>query len=78
MLSNLVSEPFGSMSMDFLFSIWSEHVLLFDKYVLVLACEGSEMKAYMRKQANSKAVKKHMRNGGISSFSFHSSPRMVR
>lgn len=35
------------------------------------------MKAYIRKQANSKAVKKHMRNGGIASFNFHSSPRMV-
>ncbi|OWM67462.1 hypothetical protein CDL15_Pgr028325 [Punica granatum] len=43
----------------------------------VLACEGSEMKGYMRKQANSKAVKKHMRNGGIASFDFHSSPRMI-
>ena len=32
----------------------------------------------MRKQANSKAVRKHMRNGGMHSFNFHSSPRMVR
>lgn len=31
----------------------------------------------MRKQANSKAIKKHMRNGGTNSFQFHSSPRMV-
>lgn len=46
--------------------------------LLVLACEGSELKGYMRKQANSKAVRKHMRNGGMSSFKFHSSPRMVR
>ncbi|KAL0360059.1 UNVERIFIED_CONTAM: DEAD-box ATP-dependent RNA helicase FANCM [Sesamum radiatum] len=30
----------------------------------------------MRKQANSKAIKKHMRNGGLNSFNFHSSPRM--
>lgn len=36
------------------------------------------MKGYMRKQANSKAVKKHMRNGGMNSFNFHPSPRMVR
>ncbi|KAK4794259.1 hypothetical protein SAY86_012253 [Trapa natans] len=35
------------------------------------------MKAYMRKQANSKTIKKHMRNGGIASFNFHSSPRMI-
>ncbi|XP_011096497.1 uncharacterized protein LOC105175667 [Sesamum indicum] len=45
--------------------------------VVVLACEGSELKGYMRKQANSKAIKKHMRNGGLNSFNFHSSPRMV-
>lgn len=32
----------------------------------------------MRKQANGKAVRKHMRNGGMHSFNFHSSPRMVR
>jgi hypothetical protein len=46
--------------------------------LLVLACEGSELKGYMRKQANSKAVRKHMRNGGMNSFNFHPSPRMVR
>ncbi|CDP18879.1 unnamed protein product [Coffea canephora] len=45
--------------------------------LLVLACEGSELKGYMRKQANSKAIKKHMRNGGANSFQFHSSPRMI-
>ncbi|PON76983.1 DEAD/DEAH box RNA helicase family protein [Trema orientale] len=45
--------------------------------LLVLACEGSELKAYMRKQANSKTVGKHLRNGGINSFNFHPSPRMV-
>ncbi|XP_027150235.1 DEAD-box ATP-dependent RNA helicase FANCM [Coffea eugenioides] len=45
--------------------------------VVVLACEGSELKGYMRKQANSKAIKKHMRNGGANSFQFHSSPRMI-
>ncbi|CAL5333513.1 unnamed protein product [Camellia sinensis] len=42
-----------------------------------VACEGSELKGYMRKQANSKAIKKHMRNGGMNSFNFHSSPRMI-
>ncbi|KAJ4839280.1 hypothetical protein Tsubulata_011432 [Turnera subulata] len=44
---------------------------------LVLACEGSELKGYMRKQANSRAIRKHMHNGGISSFNFHASPRMI-
>lgn len=46
--------------------------------LLVLACEGPELKGYMRKQANSKTVGKHMRNGGRTSFCFHPSPRMVR
>ncbi|KAL6525255.1 hypothetical protein OROMI_030848 [Orobanche minor] len=45
--------------------------------VVVLACKGSELKGYMRKQAKGKAIKKHMRNGGMNSFSFHPSPRMV-
>ncbi|KAI9201492.1 hypothetical protein LWI28_024242 [Acer negundo] len=48
-----------------------------DGRVVVLACEGSELKGYMRKQASSKAINKHMRNGGMSSFNFHPSPRMV-
>ncbi|XP_068662265.1 DEAD-box ATP-dependent RNA helicase FANCM isoform X2 [Aristolochia californica] len=48
-----------------------------DGRVVVLACEGSEMKGYLRKQANSKAVRKHMHNGGTNSFNFHLSPRMV-
>ncbi|KAI3431890.1 uncharacterized protein J3R85_007757 [Psidium guajava] len=43
----------------------------------LLACEGSELKGYRRKQANSKSVSKHMRNGGIASFNFHLSPRMI-
>ncbi|KAH9692064.1 DEAD-box ATP-dependent RNA helicase FANCM [Citrus sinensis] len=43
----------------------------------VLACKGSELKGYMRKQATSKAIKKHMRNGGMNSFDFHPSPRMI-
>ncbi|KAL7118213.1 hypothetical protein ACP275_03G121300 [Erythranthe tilingii] len=45
--------------------------------VVVLACEGSEMKGYTRKLASSKTVTKHMRNGGMNSFNFHPSPRMV-
>ncbi|EXB22639.1 Fanconi anemia group M protein [Morus notabilis] len=45
--------------------------------LLVLTCEGPELKGYMRKQANSKTVGKHMRNGGRTSFHFHPSPRMV-
>ncbi|KAK0577324.1 hypothetical protein LWI29_031299 [Acer saccharum] len=48
-----------------------------DGRVVVLACEGSELKGYVRKQASSKAINKHMRNGGMSSFNFHPSPRMV-
>ncbi|KAL3646108.1 hypothetical protein CASFOL_011288 [Castilleja foliolosa] len=43
----------------------------------VLACEGSELKGYMNKQAKGKAIRKHMRNGGMNSFNFHDSPRMV-
>ncbi|XVF63306.1 hypothetical protein PTKIN_Ptkin09bG0077400 [Pterospermum kingtungense] len=31
----------------------------------------------MRKQANSRSINKHMQNGGINSFNFHSSPRMI-
>ncbi|GMJ11668.1 Fanconi anemia complementation group M [Hibiscus trionum] len=31
----------------------------------------------MRKQANSRSINKHMQNGGINSFSFHPSPRMI-
>lgn len=53
-------------------------MLYLDKVLLVLACEGSELKGYMRKQANGRTIRKHMRNGGINSFDFHSSPRMVR
>ncbi|KAK6940331.1 Helicase, C-terminal [Dillenia turbinata] len=45
--------------------------------VLVLACEGPELKGYTRKQASSKTIRKHMRNGGTNSFIFHTSPRMV-
>ncbi|XP_017981036.1 PREDICTED: uncharacterized protein LOC18592978 isoform X1 [Theobroma cacao] len=45
--------------------------------VVVLACQGSELKGYMRKQANSRSINKHMQNGGMNSFNFHSSPRMV-
>ncbi|KAG9444162.1 hypothetical protein H6P81_015502 [Aristolochia fimbriata] len=35
------------------------------------------LKGYLRKQANSNTVRKHMRNGGTHSFNFHLSPRMV-
>ncbi|WZY94193.1 hypothetical protein YC2023_066522 [Brassica napus] len=45
--------------------------------LLVLACEGSEKNSYMRKKANGQAIKKHMRNGGMNSFNFHPSPRMI-
>ncbi|CAN8285643.1 unnamed protein product [Cochlearia groenlandica] len=45
--------------------------------LLVLACEGSEKNSYMRKQASGRAITKHMRNGGTSSFNFHPSPRMI-
>ncbi|XP_065847940.1 DEAD-box ATP-dependent RNA helicase FANCM isoform X2 [Euphorbia lathyris] len=48
-----------------------------DGRVVVLACEGSELKGYLRKQANSRAIRKHMHNGGINSFTFHPSPRMI-
>ncbi|OVA08698.1 Helicase [Macleaya cordata] len=44
---------------------------------LVISCEGSELKGYLRKQANNKAVKKHMHNGGMNSFDFRTSPRMI-
>ncbi|GAB4844800.1 hypothetical protein Ancab_038187 [Ancistrocladus abbreviatus] len=48
-----------------------------DGRVVVLACQGTELKGYMRKQATGKVVRKHMRNGGMNSFTFHPSPRMV-
>ncbi|WOK97359.1 hypothetical protein Cni_G06067 [Canna indica] len=48
-----------------------------DGRVVVLASEGSELKGYLKKQATSKAIRKHMHNGGINSFNFHVSPRMV-
>ncbi|XP_061362869.1 DEAD-box ATP-dependent RNA helicase FANCM, partial [Gastrolobium bilobum] len=48
-----------------------------DGRVVVLACEGTELKGYLRKQAKSKTISKHMRNGGVNSFSFHPSPRMI-
>ncbi|KAL3641437.1 hypothetical protein CASFOL_016405 [Castilleja foliolosa] len=37
----------------------------------------SEIKGYMNKQAKGKAIRKHMRNGGMNSFNFHPSSRMV-
>ncbi|XP_027355173.1 DEAD-box ATP-dependent RNA helicase FANCM isoform X2 [Abrus precatorius] len=48
-----------------------------DGRVVVLACEGTELKGYLRKQTKSKTISKHMRNGGINSFDFHPSPRMI-
>ncbi|XP_027911774.1 DEAD-box ATP-dependent RNA helicase FANCM-like isoform X3 [Vigna unguiculata] len=48
-----------------------------DGRVVVFACEGTELKGYLRKQAKSKTINKHMRNGGLNSFSFHPSPRMI-
>nr|GMD66515.1 DEAD-box ATP-dependent RNA helicase FANCM isoform X1 [Ipomoea batatas] len=42
-----------------------------------IAEEGSELKGYLRKQANSKNLKKIMWNGGMNSFNFHPSPRMI-
>ncbi|CAL0329459.1 unnamed protein product [Lupinus luteus] len=47
------------------------------RLLLVLACEGAELKGYLQKQAKSKTISKHMRNGGINSFTFHPSPRMI-
>ncbi|EPS72072.1 hypothetical protein M569_02686, partial [Genlisea aurea] len=35
------------------------------------------LKGYVRKQASSKGLKKHLKRGGIDSFNFHPSPRMV-
>ncbi|XP_058189885.1 DEAD-box ATP-dependent RNA helicase FANCM isoform X2 [Rhododendron vialii] len=48
-----------------------------DGRVVVLAFQGTELKGYLRKQANNKSINKHMRNGGMNSFNFHSSPRMI-
>lgn len=42
-----------------------------------MACEGAELKGYLKKKAKGKTISKHMRNGGINSFVFHPSPRMV-
>ncbi|XP_057538948.1 DEAD-box ATP-dependent RNA helicase FANCM isoform X2 [Amaranthus tricolor] len=48
-----------------------------DGRVVVLACEGTELKGYKRKQATGKTVRKHLQNGGMNVFNFHCSPRMV-
>ncbi|XP_059280507.1 DEAD-box ATP-dependent RNA helicase FANCM isoform X1 [Lycium ferocissimum] len=45
--------------------------------VVVLAYEGRELKGYLQKQTSGKTIIKDMRNGGMNSFSFHSSPRMI-
>lgn len=43
----------------------------------MLASEGTELQGYLAKQAKSKALGQHMHNGGVQSFNFHASPRMV-
>lgn len=43
----------------------------------MLASEGAEVQGYLKKQAKNKALGKHMQHGGVNSFSFHPSPRMV-
>uniref|UniRef100_A0A7N0TMJ9 Uncharacterized protein n=1 Tax=Kalanchoe fedtschenkoi TaxID=63787 RepID=A0A7N0TMJ9_KALFE len=48
-----------------------------DGRLLVLACEGSEVKGYKQKLGTCISMKKHLHNGGITSFNFHPSPRMV-
>ncbi|CAH9109218.1 unnamed protein product [Cuscuta europaea] len=45
--------------------------------VVVLACEGPELKGFLRKQATNKVLGKLMANGGTNTFRFHSSPRMI-
>ncbi|KAI3862231.1 hypothetical protein MKX03_024610, partial [Papaver bracteatum] len=65
-----------SMSSEVYF-ICAYSAMFLDKRLLVLACKGSELKGYHKKQANNKALKKHMNNGGMNSFDFHASPRMI-
>ncbi|KAH7281773.1 hypothetical protein KP509_36G062700 [Ceratopteris richardii] len=48
-----------------------------DGRVIVLASEGAEHQGYLKKQAKTKVLGKHMHHGGIHCFNFHSSPRMV-
>ncbi|KAL4183271.1 hypothetical protein AMTRI_Chr11g97350 [Amborella trichopoda] len=38
---------------------------------------GSELNGYLKKQDSNRKVGKHMHNGGLNSFNFHMSPRMV-
>ncbi|CAH9136790.1 unnamed protein product [Cuscuta epithymum] len=45
--------------------------------VVVLACEGPELKGFLRKQATNKVLGKLMANGGTNTFRFHPSPRMI-
>nr|CAD1842023.1 unnamed protein product [Ananas comosus var. bracteatus] len=45
--------------------------------VIVATSIGSELKGYLKKQASSKSIRKHMNNGGLKSFDFHASPRMI-
>ncbi|KAL2893546.1 DEAD-box ATP-dependent RNA helicase FANCM, partial [Bienertia sinuspersici] len=52
-------------------------ILDYFPFLMGPSCEGTELKGYKRKKATSKTVGKHMRNGGMNSFTFHCSPRMV-
>ncbi|VFQ71673.1 unnamed protein product [Cuscuta campestris] len=44
---------------------------------VVLACEGQELKGFLRKQATNKTLGKLMASGGTKAFRFHPSPRMI-
>jgi Fanconi anemia group M protein len=44
---------------------------------LVLATEGAETQGYQKKQAKNKTLIKYMQHGGVNTFTFHPSPRMV-
>ncbi|VFQ71599.1 unnamed protein product [Cuscuta campestris] len=46
-------------------------------FPLVLACEGQELKGFLRKQATNKTLGKLMASGGTKAFRFHPSPRMI-
>jgi hypothetical protein len=42
-----------------------------------LATEGAETQGYQKKQAKNKTLIKYMQHGGVNTFTFHPSPRMV-
>jgi Fanconi anemia group M protein len=48
-----------------------------DGRVVVLATEGAETQGYQKKQAKNKTLIKYMQHGGVNTFTFHPSPRMV-